>query len=99
MDVPPAELIHAQRQLKSGGINPSDGAQEKPVTLTDALGKMKLSLLYYSDEKTERTVFINGRKYREGDYVEGIYLLESITLDGATLSYQGERAILRPLPK
>jgi len=104
-DLPPAEFMRLQNQISAAGINPPgnklkpDAAQEKPATLTEALGKMKLSLLYYSDEKTVRSVFINGRKYREGDLVEGLYLLESITLEGATLNYQGERAILRAQPK
>jgi general secretion pathway protein B len=106
-DVPPAELIHIQTQLRSVGANPaaiggkpdSKTSQTQPESLQEALGKMKLSLLYFSDTKAERTVFINGRKYVEGDYVEGIYLLESITLEGAILSYKDDRAILRPLSK
>ena len=40
-------------------------------------------------------IFINGRKYTEGDYVEGRYLIESITPDGAVLNYQGARATLK----
>jgi hypothetical protein len=44
-------------------------------------------------------VFINGRKYVEGDYVEDKYYLESITLDGAVLTYQNERVLLKPRAK
>jgi general secretion pathway protein B len=103
----PAEMIHIQRQLKLGGAGtPATGAksdskpdQTQPASLPEALGKMKMSLLYFSDNRAERTVFINGKKYGEGDHVEGTYLLESITLEGAILSYQGERAILRPISK
>jgi general secretion pathway protein B len=105
--VPPSELVHIQKQLRfdlpgaaaAGGKSDSKTAQTQPASLQEALGKLKMSLLYYSDNKAERTVFINGRKYGEGDSVEGLYLLESITLEGAILSYQGERAILRPISR
>jgi general secretion pathway protein B len=103
----PAEIIHIQKQLRfdtpgsaaTGRRPDAKTAQTQPASLQEALGKMKVSLLYYSDNKAERTVFINGRKYGEGDYVEGMYLLESITLEGAIFSYQGERVILRPISK
>jgi general secretion pathway protein B len=105
--VPPPELVHVQKQLRfdvpgsaaAGGKPDSKTAQTQPALLQEALGKMKMSLLYYSDNKAERTVFINGKKYREGDYVEGFYLLESITLEGAIFSYQDERLILRPVSR
>ncbi len=57
---------------------------------------MTMSIHFFSENKAERLVFINGKKYIEGDYVEGIYLLESITPEGAVLSYEGERAVLKP---
>jgi hypothetical protein len=41
-------------------------------------------------------VFINGRKYVEGEKIDGKYLLERITEDGATLAYQGQRLRLVP---
>ncbi len=65
-----------------------------PVPLSKALDGMKLSILMYSDDPAERLVFINGVKYREGDYVEGLYLLERITPEGAVLSHQGEHKLL-----
>jgi hypothetical protein len=44
-------------------------------------------------------VLINGRKYVEGDHIDGKYLIESITLEGAVLSYQGDQGVLRPRRK
>jgi hypothetical protein len=41
-------------------------------------------------------VFINGRKYVEGQAVDGQILLESITREGALLSQEGQRVLLRP---
>ncbi len=83
----------------------SDGGQPEPlpvatgegrISLRDAVEKMTMSILLYSENKAERLVFINGRKYVEGDTVEGNYLLESITPDGAVLSYGGEQVMVRP---
>lgn len=69
---------------------------EKPQSLQEAMDGMTMSILFYSENKAERLVFINGRKYVEGDTIDGRYLLESITPEGAVLSCEGERAILRP---
>jgi len=72
---------------------------QKPLSLREAIANMNITVLQYSEAKAERMVFINDKKYLEGDYVEGLYLLESITPDGAVLSYQGERAVLRSRAK
>jgi len=60
---------------------------------------MNLSLLMYSDVREERMVYINGIRYKEGDYVEDVYLLESITEEGAILTHEGARALLPPRSK
>ena len=70
-------------------------SQPRSMSLREAMAKMKITILLYEEAKSERMVFINDRKYVEGDYVDGRYLLESITADGVVLSYQGERASLR----
>ncbi len=74
-------------------------SKDKPASLKEALNEMSLSVLVYDENKADRMVFINGRKYVEGDYIEDTYFLESITLEGAVLTYRGERAILRPKAK
>lgn len=76
-----------------------EAAKIQPVSLQEAGGKMTLSLLMYDDNKAERMVYINGRKYGEGDYIDGIYLLENITENGVIISHQGERIRLQPKPK
>lgn len=68
----------------------------KPTALQDAMAKMTLDVFVYTNVKADRLVVINGRRYVEGQYVDGLYLLEEITPQGAALSYQGERALLRP---
>lgn len=96
--VPPPEVIRS-RQRPNPGAASSGSAPSQPATLQEAISKMTLSLLFYADAKAERMVYIDGTKYVEGEYVDGIYLLESITVDGAILSYRGERAMLHPKSK
>lgn len=73
----------------------SQGTQNEVLSLREAVDKMTISVLMYSETKAERRAYINGRKYVEGDYVDGRYFVESITLEGVVLTYEGERALLR----
>lgn len=68
----------------------------KTPTLREAMAKMTLDVFVYTAVKADRMVVINGRRYVEGQYVDGLYMLEDITSEGVVLSYQGERALLRP---
>ena len=66
------------------------------VAFLDLLeGHLTLQFLVYSDVPTDRLVFINNQKYLEGQSIEGKVVVESITQDGAILSYQGKRFLLR----
>jgi len=61
----------------------------------DGMPAVKLQMLVYSDVPSERLVFINDHKYVEGSSIDGNLVVESITPDGAVLSYQGKRFLLR----
>ena len=60
------------------------------------MAKMALNIHVYSDVKAQRMVSVDGRRYVEGELINGLYLVESITPDGVVLSYQGERLLLQP---
>ncbi len=62
----------------------------------EAISGMTLDVLVYSERSAERMVFINSRKYVEGQRVDGRVLVEEITRGGAILSYEGQRFLLRP---
>jgi hypothetical protein len=64
--------------------------------LREAMGKMTLDVFVYADAEADRMVIINGTRYVKGQRVDGLYLVEDITSEGAILSFQGERALLRP---
>jgi phosphomannomutase len=67
-----------------------------PATLRAALAKMTLDVFVYTDVEADRLVVINGKRYTKGQYVDGLYLVENITSEGVVLTYQEERAVLRP---
>jgi Type II secretion system protein B len=67
-----------------------------PAGGPDELSKLKLTVHVWAEKPAERLVFINGKKYVQGDRVEDKALLEEITQEGALLSYQGRRSLLRP---
>lgn len=56
---------------------------------------LKLEALIYSDVPSQRMVFINGRRYVQGDLVDGRLRVEEIHEDGVDLSEQGRRTTLR----
>ena len=62
----------------------------------DAQGRLALDVLVYSEVPAERLVFINGRKYVEGQAVDSDTVIQQITPEGAVLLQQGRQIVLRP---
>jgi hypothetical protein len=61
-----------------------------------AIPKMTLNVFVYAAAEADRMVMINGQRYVKGQQVDGHYLVEDITPEGVLLSFEGERALLRP---
>jgi general secretion pathway protein B len=95
----PSQISQTPTQITMKGTPSSEGVPSATASLREAMAKMTMTILLYSEVKSERMAFINDRKYVEGEYVDGRYLLESITPEGALLSYQGEQALLRSRAK
>jgi general secretion pathway protein B len=108
---PPAVVDRAPAsELRPGGAPVAQPAvAPAPAPLPDAgagraaqpapsqtLARLTLDVLVYSEVPAERLVFINGRKYVEGQTLDGETVVEQITSDGAILQYQGKRIVLRP---
>jgi len=95
---PPVPVPAPQRpvplpQFPSIGNTPlTPGAPAMPSSTNRPL---KLEALIFSDVPSQRMVFINGRRYVEGDMVEGRLRVEEIHEDGVDLSEQGRRTTLR----
>lgn len=65
-----------------------------PPQATAGLPPLTLELHVYSPDPTQRAVFINGRRYLEGDTLNEGAELVSISSEGAVLSYRGQRFLL-----
>ena len=91
----PVPAISSDDTSLPDALSESRTAPSQVTELQKAVGEMSISILSYAQNPADRLVFINGRKYVEGDFVKGIYLIESINRDGAVLSYKGEKATLR----
>ena len=65
-----------------------------PPQATAGLPVLNPDLHIYSSDPAKRAVFINGRRYREGDPLpEGIEVV-AITADGAVLRHRAQRFLL-----
>ncbi len=78
---PYAGLPEYQSLLREGRIN---------------LPNLSLNMHVYNANPAKRFVFVNLKKYREGDMVEGRASVEAITAQGAVLNNNGTRFMLRP---
>jgi general secretion pathway protein B len=64
------------------------------LTGAQALPEMHLDVHVYATKPSDRFVFINMRKYKEGNTLTEGPVLERIRRDGVVLNYQGVRFIL-----
>jgi general secretion pathway protein B len=79
--------------------NPADSEvlpsiNEIDVANQPALANLHLDVHVYATQPSERFVYINMRKYREGATLAEGPVLERIRRDGVVLSYQGLRFVL-----
>jgi len=65
------------------------GADE--LTARGALPALHLDLHVYAARPQQRFIFVNSRKYREGETLAEGPLVEQITADGAVLNFRGSR--------
>ena len=61
------------------------------VTARGGLPELHLDLHVYASSPQQRFIFVNSRKYREGDALQEGPVVEQITTTGAVLSYRGAR--------
>ena len=101
---PPAVTENATRpgsviyEASSGGGTAADPAANLPtiddVALQGGVPEMHIDLHVYSANPQERFVFVNKRKYREGETLKEGPRVDEITRDGVVLSQHGRRFIL-----
>jgi len=64
------------------------------VSARGGIPELRLELHVYSNRPEERFVFVNGRRYREGDTTADGAAVEQITRDGVVMSAGGSRFLL-----
>ena len=92
----PAAVLQPTPAPSSAAVAPATPAVPPRAAATPAeRAGLKLEALIYSDVPAQRMVFINGRRYAEGEMVDGRLRVEEIQEDGVALSDQGRRFTLR----
>jgi len=99
--LPAAPVPAAVREVPRGSVSappPSGEFVPRLDTLspqaTAGLPALNLDLHIYATQPSQRSVFINGRRYGEGDSLPEGARVDSITTDGAVLQYRGQRFLL-----
>jgi len=87
---PPYKMSHVQRATAEGVPLYQDAA----ATPGTHIPPLRLDLHVYAERPQDRFVMINMRKLREGDTLPEGVRVETITNDGAVLSYNGSRFLL-----
>jgi hypothetical protein len=59
-------------------------------------GSMRLEVIVYSEDRTSRLAFINGRKYVEGDVLPQGVRIQEIQPNAVIVIEDGRRVVLRP---
>jgi general secretion pathway protein B len=67
-----------------------------PTTARADTNKLKVEVIVYADQPTQRWAFINGRKYVEGDVIGDGGRVEEIQSAGVVIVEDGRRVTLRP---
>ncbi len=65
-----------------------------PAEFRSQVPDLAVNLMAYAQDPSERLVYINNRRYQEGELVEGKLKIDAITREGVVLSYQGRRCLL-----
>ena len=102
----PAARPTVRMQESSPGPRPAPRTDARAVTsvapeaapaggeLKALAARISLQVLSWAPDPKDRFVFLNGRRYAEGQVVDDKLLVERITESGVVLSYRGERVTL-----
>jgi hypothetical protein len=92
--LPPSRSAEPASEVTATPPRPEPSAAAAPEAPAGRQG-VTLDVLVYSDAPSERLVFINGRKYVEGQRTDQGMVVEAITPQGAMLSHEGRRFLLQ----
>ena len=87
---PPARPV-VEPPARAPQVAPPDAAPPSPPVPEP---KVTLQVLVYSDTPSQRMVFIDGRRYVEGDAFDTETVLERIMADGIVMTRRGQRFVI-----
>ena len=70
---------------------PQPAAPTQASSLQDLASKLKIEVLVWAADPKDRMVFLNGRKYVEGQALTGGAVIEQIAPEGIVLVHEGQR--------
>jgi Type II secretion system protein B len=93
---PPVAIRPAPRSEPRAATPPApETAAAAGGEVKSLAGKISLQVLSWAPDPKDRFVFLNGRRYVEGQVVDDKLLVERINEDSVVLSYRGERVTLK----
>lgn len=97
---PPSTVARdATRGTAQTARDPADDLPEYEYLLLNGrinLPNIRMDMHVFHNSPSRRFVFINFKKYREGDEVDGDTIVEQVTPGGAILKHRGQRFVLKP---
>jgi general secretion pathway protein B len=93
--LPPAQVARVTPPRVGPASAPPALPAAPSADLKARAAKLTVQVLSWAPERKDRFVFLNGRKYGEGQMVEDTFLVEQITEDSVVLSARGERVTLK----
>jgi hypothetical protein len=91
----PSEVPAAEPRRNPGRATPAAVKDEVPSAFREAFPTARVDALVYADIPSGRMVFINGRRYAEGDSLDPQTRIDEITQEGVVVRHQGQRFLLR----
>jgi general secretion pathway protein B len=103
---PTQAIVPVQPENREPLARPQPGAKAvatppppSAINLQELASKLKIEVLVWSDNPKDRMVFLNGRKYVEGQTLTGGAVIELIAEDGIVLVHEGQRVRVQPETK
>ncbi len=90
-----AALGGAAHSAPAASAAPAGLPTADEVSAAGGVPALNLDLHVYSTTPAQRMVFVNGRKYHEGDTLQEGPVVRQITSDGVVLEYRGSRFLLQ----
>jgi general secretion pathway protein B len=89
-----ARAVAADKQAQASAPAQPALPTADEISARGGVPELHLDLHVYGARTQDRFIFVNSRKYREGDTLQEGPIVEQITESGAVLNYKGSRFIL-----